>query len=133
MFYRRDIIPCGVRRRCLALPVTNPISSEPSCPPRAPCAHTSRCCASCHVTPPIPCCVAKCCVKCPETCENGKKYSWVCFGLHFRLVAMSCWARLLSTSARASLLLLLGSVLFSCSSLSDTVPVSFGRSSLISD
>ncbi|TRZ14965.1 hypothetical protein HGM15179_012141 [Zosterops borbonicus] len=39
-----------------------------------------------------------------------------------RLVAMSCWARLLSTSARASLLLLLGSVLFSCSSLSDTVP-----------
>ncbi|XP_066053112.1 nucleotide exchange factor SIL1 isoform X1 [Chamaea fasciata] len=49
-------------------------------------------------------------------------YSWVCFDLHFRLVAMSCWAGLLSTCARVSLLLLLGSVLFSCSSLSDTVP-----------
>ncbi|XP_066053113.1 nucleotide exchange factor SIL1 isoform X2 [Chamaea fasciata] len=35
---------------------------------------------------------------------------------------MSCWAGLLSTCARVSLLLLLGSVLFSCSSLSDTVP-----------
>ncbi|XP_066184972.1 nucleotide exchange factor SIL1 isoform X2 [Sylvia atricapilla] len=35
---------------------------------------------------------------------------------------MSRWAGLLSTCARVSLLLLLGSVLFSCSSLSDTVP-----------
>ncbi|XP_053812867.1 nucleotide exchange factor SIL1-like, partial [Vidua chalybeata] len=35
---------------------------------------------------------------------------------------MSPWAGLLSTTARVSLLLLLGSVLFSCSSLSHRVP-----------
>nr|XP_031361912.1 nucleotide exchange factor SIL1 [Lonchura striata domestica] len=39
-----------------------------------------------------------------------------------RLVAMSPWAGLLSTTARVSLLLLLGSVLFSCSSLGHRVP-----------
>lgn len=44
---------------------------------------------------------------------------------------MSGWAGLLSTTARVSLLLLLGSLLFSCSSLSHRVTVSFGRSCLI--
>uniref|UniRef100_A0A8C5IJ23 Nucleotide exchange factor SIL1 n=1 Tax=Junco hyemalis TaxID=40217 RepID=A0A8C5IJ23_JUNHY len=47
----------------------------------------------------------------------GKKHCWVCFALHFRLVAMSPWAGLLSSTSRVSLLLLLGSVLLSCSSL----------------
>ncbi|RMB93058.1 hypothetical protein DUI87_30564 [Hirundo rustica rustica] len=58
-------------------------------------------------------------------CSQGTRLEEMAYELcqgRVRLVAMSRCAGLLSTSAGVGLLLLLGSVLFSCSSLSDTVP-----------